>query len=185
MSADSKSSVSIDALERLGRTIKSIGLAVADTQEQLAEFNQERKKEREQIDKLSGAAAKIETQIEFLLASDKRIEQIPTQLAQIQADQEHFQNQLSRLEETVERLTANQGQKEEEAKKEKKELSTARINARNGLAVALVGGFVTLLIQLVTVFEKRLFSNPTPSLEDSKTPSQVEDKVTPFQPQTK
>ncbi len=185
MSTDSKSTVSIDALERLGRTIKNIGLAVADTQEQLAESNQDRKKEREQIDRLAGAAAKMETQIEFLLESDRRIEQIPAQLAQIQADQKRFQDQLSRLEETVEKLIASQGQKEEEAKKEKKELSTTRINARNGLSVALIGGSVTLLIQLTTVFGQHFLPSPTPSAEDRETHSQVEDKVTPSQPKPK
>lgn len=185
MSNDSKSSISIDALERLGRTIKNIGLAVADTQEQLAELNQDRKKEREQIDRLSGAAAKMETQIEFLSASDKRIEQIPTQLAQIQADQERFQDQLSRLEETVKRLITGQGQKEEEAKKEKKELSTARINARNGLAIALIGGSVTLLIQIANVFEQRLLPIPAADRVEREAGSQVNDKVTPAQPKTK
>jgi DNA repair exonuclease SbcCD ATPase subunit len=185
MSTDSKNTVSIDALERLGRTIKNIGLAVADTQEQLAESNQDRKKEREQIDKLAATAAKMETQIEFLLESDRRVEQIPAQLAQIQADQERFQDQLNRLEETVKRLIASQGQKEEEAKKEKKELSTARINARNGLAVALVGGSVTLLIQLATVFEQHLLPSPTPSAEEREIRSQVKDQVTPSQPRTK
>lgn len=184
MSNDSKSSISIDALERLGRTIKNIGLAVADTQEQLAESNQDRKKEREQIDRLTGAAARMETQIEFLLASDKRIEQLPAQLTQVQADQERFQDQLSRLEELVEKLIATQGQKEEAAKRETKELSTARINARNGLAVALVGGSITLLIQLVTVFEKRWFSSPLPSTEETPpihTPAKDKDRVTPSQ----
>lgn len=170
MAADSKSTVSIDALERLGRTIKNIGLAVADTQEQLAESNQDRKKEREQMDRLAEVVTRMETQINFLLDSDKRVEQIPAQLAQVQAEQRNFQAHQRRLEETIEKLMADQEQKEKAVKSENKELSTARINARNGLILALVSGSVTLLIPLISLAERQWFKATSPPVENKVNP---------------